>query len=199
MYHLRAIRGARPARNWSQSVVHLCIEKVFSKHKTNEEGRKIHLSRRFFRQKFASVLLSFRINGDLDDIADDDSAFTSEALQLKLFVCGYQHQESAAWQMCTRVPAQYQSEFVIWSALPVMRNSSFLIRVYLSLMRNGPFLIWSEPPPNRSGPFLIWVSLSLMRNSQFLIWSERPRMFLIWVGLPLIRNRQLLIRSPLSL
>ena len=35
----------------------------------------------------------FRINGDLDDIADDDSAFTSEALQLKLFVCGYQHQE----------------------------------------------------------------------------------------------------------
>jgi len=105
----------------------------------------------------------------------------------------------AAWQMCTRVPAQYQSEFVIWSALPVMRNSSFLIRVYLSLMRNGPFLIWSEPPPNRSGPFLIWVSLSLMRNSQFLIWSERPRMFLIWVGLPLIRNRQLLIRSPLSL
>jgi len=93
MYHLRAIRGARPARNWSQSVVHLCLEKVFSKHKTNEEGRKIHLSRRFFRQKFASVLLSFRINGDLDDIADDDSAFTSEALQLKLFVCGYQHQE----------------------------------------------------------------------------------------------------------
>src|SRR5207249_3977523 len=34
----------------------------------------------------------------------------------------------AARQMCTRVPAQYQSEFVIWSALPVMRNSSFLIR-----------------------------------------------------------------------
>ncbi len=74
-------------------MVHLCIEKVFSKHKTNEEGRKIHLSRRFFRQKFASVLLSFRINGDLDDIADDDSAFSSEVFQLKLFVCGSQHQE----------------------------------------------------------------------------------------------------------
>ena len=29
-------------------MVHLCIEKVFSKQKTNEEGRKIHVSRRFF-------------------------------------------------------------------------------------------------------------------------------------------------------
>jgi len=35
----------------------------------------------------------FRINGDLDDIADDDSAFSSEVFQLKLFVCGSQHQE----------------------------------------------------------------------------------------------------------
>src|SRR5262249_25657462 len=47
-YPLRAIRGARPAHDWSQSVVDLCIEKVFPKHKTGEEGRKIHLSKRFF-------------------------------------------------------------------------------------------------------------------------------------------------------
>jgi len=34
-----------------------------------------------------------------------------------------------ASQMRTRLPAQYRSEFVIWSALPLMRNSQFLIRV----------------------------------------------------------------------
>ena len=37
--------------------------------------------------------------------------------------------KGAASQMRTRLPAQYRSEFVIWSALPLMRNSQFLIRV----------------------------------------------------------------------
>ena len=35
----------------------------------------------------------FCINGDLDDVAGEDSASSSDALQLKLFVCGSQHQE----------------------------------------------------------------------------------------------------------
>ena len=37
--------------------------------------------------------------------------------------------KGAVSQMCNRLPAQYRSEFVIRSALPLMRNSSFLIRV----------------------------------------------------------------------
>src|SRR6266516_4735389 len=51
--------------------------------------------------------------------------------------------------------APYGSEFLIWSALSPMRNSSFLIGVWLPLMRNDQFLIWG--------------GLSLMRNRSFLI------------------------------
>ncbi len=40
-----------------------------------------------------SIVVGEMVNGDLDDIVDDDSAFSSEVFQLKLFVCGSQHQE----------------------------------------------------------------------------------------------------------
>src|SRR5207247_11077831 len=43
-------------------------------------------ARRAFRDCFC-------INGDLDDVAGEDSASSSDALQLKLFVCGPQHHE----------------------------------------------------------------------------------------------------------
>jgi len=83
-----------------------------------------------------------------------------------------------------------------------MRNSSFLIGVWLSLIRNGPFRIGSELSPMRNSSFLIGVWLSLMRNGPFLIGSGlspmRNSSFLIGVGLPLMRNSPFLIGSELS-
>jgi len=65
------------------------------------------------------------------------------------------------------------------------RISSFLIWVWLSLIRNDQLLIRGGLPPMRNRPFLIRVSLSLIRNSQTLIWSALPpmrkRSFPIWV------------------
>src|SRR5438876_346062 len=73
-----------------------------------------------------------------------------------------------------------------------MRNSSFLIGVWLSLMRNGPFLIGSELSAMRNSSFLIGVWLSLMRNGPFLIGSGpspmRNNQFLSWRELPPVRH-----------
>src|SRR5207244_2928413 len=72
----------------------------------------------------------------------------------------------AAWQMCTRVPAQYQSEFVIWSALPVMRNRQLLIRSPLSLIRDRLFLIRVCLPIMWKSLLLIGFGFSPIRQSQ---------------------------------
>src|SRR6266516_126579 len=99
--------------------------------------------------------------------------------------------------MRIRVPAQYQSEFVIWSALSLMRHGPFLIRVSLPQMRNKQFLVRSGLSPMRNSPFLIWVGLPLIRNGQLLIRSRlsltRDRLFLIRVCLPLMWKSRLLI------
>jgi len=79
--------------------------------------------------------------------------------------------------------APYGSEFLIWNALPTKRSSSFLVGVWLPLMRNNQLLMRSELSPMRNRSFLIGVWLPLMRNDQFLIWSE----------LSLMRNRSFLI------
>ena len=61
--------------------------------------------------------------------------------------------------------------FLIWGALSPMRNSPFLIRVRPPLIWNSPFLIGGAPSPMRNTPFLIRVELSLIWNDQFLIWG----------------------------
>ena len=92
-----------------------------------------------------------------------------------------------------RVPAQYQSEFLIWGALSLMRNGSFPIWVSLSPMRNSQFLISNELPRMRNSLFLIRVCLPLIRNTQFLIRSRlspmRNRLFLNRVCLSLMGKR----------
>jgi len=94
------------------------------------------------------------------------------------------------------------SQFLIWSEVPPMRNSSFPIGVWLPLIRNRPFLIGGEPSRMSNGWFLIEVWLPLIRNEPFLIGGELSRMrngwFLIEVWLPLIRNEPFLIGGELS-
>ena len=79
-----------------------------------------------------------------------------------------------------------------------MRNSPFLIWVWLSLIWNSPLLIWGGLPPMRNSPFLIWVWLPLIWNSPFLFWSALSRMrktpLLIRVCLPRMRKSRFLIR-----
>jgi len=53
-----------------------------------------------------------------------------------------------------------------------MRNTPFLIRVWLPLIGNGQFLIWSALSLMRNGSFLIRVCLPPMRKSRFLIWGK---------------------------
>ena len=81
--------------------------------------------------------------------------------------------------------------------LPLIRNGSSLIWVWLSPMRNNQFLIRFCLPLIRNGSSLIWVWLSPMRNSQFLIRFCLPLIrngsFLIWVWLSPMRNSQFLI------
>src|SRR5439155_164610 len=72
-------------------------------------------------------------------------------------------------QSLARPCAKYQREFLIWSDLSPMRNTSFLIWVWLPLIRNDQFLIWGELIPMRNSSFLIWVWLPLMRKSRYLI------------------------------
>ncbi len=78
-----------------------------------------------------------------------------------------------------------------------MRNSSFLIWVWLPLIRNSPFLIGDGLPPMRNTPFLIRVWLPLIWNGQFLIWSALSLMrngsFLIRVCLPPMSKSRFLI------
>src|SRR5207249_886920 len=61
------------------------------------------------------------------------------------------------------------SSFLIWVWLPLIWNRVFLIWGALSPMRNSPFLIRVWLPLIWNGPFLIWSALSLMRNGSFLI------------------------------
>ena len=82
------------------------------------------------------------------------------------------------------LPLIWNRVFLIWGALPPMRNTPFLIRVWLPLTWNSPFLIGGALPPRRNSPFLIRVWLPL-------IWNDR---FLIWGALPSTRNGSSLIR-----
>ena len=79
-----------------------------------------------------------------------------------------------------------------------MRNSPFLVWVWLPLIWNSPLLIWGGLPPMRNSPFLIWVWLPLIWNSPLLFWSALSRMrktpLLIRVCLPRMRKSRFLIR-----
>ena len=87
------------------------------------------------------------------------------------------------------LPLIWNRVFLIWGALSPMRNSPFLIRVRPLLIWDSPFLIWGALSPMRSSPFLIRVELSLIWNGQFLIWG----------GFPPMRNTPFLIGVWLSL
>ena len=74
------------------------------------------------------------------------------------------------------LPLIWNRVFLIWGALPPMRNTPFLIRVWLPLTWNSPFLIGGALPPRRNSPFLIRVWLPLIWNDGFLIWGALPSM-----------------------
>ena len=74
------------------------------------------------------------------------------------------------------LPLIWNRVFLIWGALSPMRNSPFLIRVRPLLIWDSPLLIWGALSPMRSSPFLIRVELSLIWNGQFLIWGGFPPM-----------------------
>jgi len=60
------------------------------------------------------------------------------------------------------LPLIWNRVFLIWGALSPMRNSPFLIRVRPLLIWDSPLLIWGALSPMRSSPFLIRVELSLI-------------------------------------
>ena len=70
------------------------------------------------------------------------------------------------------LPLIWNRVFLIWGALPPMRNTPFLIRVWLPLTWNSPFLIGGALPSMRNGSSLIRVCLPPMRKSRFLILGE---------------------------
>ena len=70
------------------------------------------------------------------------------------------------------LPRIRNDQFLIWGGLPLIRDGLFLIRVWFSQIRNRLFLMRSNPSPMRNSPMLIWVWLPLISNGPFLIGSR---------------------------